>query len=107
MNNPLRMQLDRSLGKCRSSVYIQKETIKIELRFFSLYEKKKKSTNVNDIGLIGIDCGFNALAHPCIHLRQICSYSRLAIDDIDDKIFLLINASNTVESNADEKSERK
>jgi hypothetical protein len=50
---------------------------------------------------------FNAFVHACIHLRQICSYSNLGIDVNDDEMLLLRNASSTVESNADEKSERK
>lgn len=54
-----------------------------------------------------IDGGFNALAHPCIHRRQIDSYSCFGMDLDDAGRVLLINASNTLESNADENSERK
>ncbi len=73
----------------------------------SKFIRYENITYVDEICLIGIVCGSKTLEHDCIHLRQISSYVYLERDDDDDERFLLRYASNTVESNDDENSERK
>jgi len=89
----------------KKNIVKQREALKFKLKFskFILYEN---TTYVDEICLIGIVCGTKTLEHDCIHLRQISSYAYLERDD-DDERFLLRYASNTVESNDDENSERK
>ncbi len=56
----------------KKNILKQREALKIELKFLKsiLYET---ITHVDEIGLIGVDCGIKTLEHDCIHLRQISS----------------------------------
>ncbi len=90
----------------KKNILQQRETLQVESQFFECISDET-ITHVDEICFIGLGCGIKAFEHACIHLRQMSSQVNFGTDDNDGEICLFRNASNTVESNAEEKSERK